>query len=497
VVFVARGQERLEDRMTERVTAADGSTPSRWSGPSGGPAWADLYRDHLERVTRAAADALALHARGDAPSFRGIVLHAGTRQAYHADDQHVPFRSVPHFARFAPIPGPDHLVLFEPGEPLRVVRVVPADYWEDALPLPDHPLDDHSMRSRIDIREAPSVEAAAVVLGDVSRCAYVGDSPALAARLGLSEAAVEPPGLMAPLDWSRAFKTAYEVECIRQATRRAAAGHAAARRGFEARASEREIHAAYLAASDQLDGETPYSNIIAWDECSSVLHYQAKRSSRPEPGDTFLIDAGAVVHGYASDITRTYARESAHPVFLEALDRMEVLQQQLAAGVHAGASYEDLHGEAVRGVGTVLCELGVLRVGAEEVYDRGLALPFLPHGLGHHLGLQVHDVGGQQVTPEGLQRPPSAAYPTLRTTRDLETGHVVTIEPGLYFIPMLLEPQRGGPDADAFDWSLVDALIPCGGIRIEDDVHVTETGPENLTRPHVPGHRDAPVGGPA
>ena len=107
-----------------------------------------------------------------------------------------------------------------------------------------------------------------------------------------------------------------------------------------------------------------------------------------------------------------------------------------------------------------------------------------------HLGLQVHDVGGQQATREGEHRPPPKEHPYLRTTRDLQVGQVVTVEPGLYFIPQLLQPHRSGDTADAFDWSLVDALVECGGIRIEDDVHVTSTGAENLTRPVLPGHAD-------
>ncbi len=66
----------------------------------------------------------------------------------------------------------------------------------------------------------------------------------------------------------------------------------------------------------------------------------------------------------------------------------------------------------------------------------------------------------------------------------------MTLEPGLYFIPRLLESFRGGGSAEAFDWKLVDALVPCGGIRIEDDVHMTDSGCENLTRAFLPGHRD-------
>ena len=110
---------------------------------------------------------------------------------------------------------------------------------------------------------------------------------------------------------------------------------------------------------------------------------------------------------------------------------------------------------------------------------------FFPHGLGHFLGLQVHDVGGRQSAPAGGITPPPAEYPSLRTTRTLEPGHVVTIEPGVYFIDLLLEPLRGTPAGADIDWTLVERLRPLGGVRIEDDVLVTDDGHRNLTRPHV------------
>ncbi len=137
-------------------------------------------------------------------------------------------------------------------------------------------------------------------------------------------------------------------------------------------------------------------------------------------------------------------------------------------------------------MGALLSETGVFRVSGEEAFARGLTHPFLPHGLGHFLGIQVHDVAGRQIDREGTIAPPPEGHPALRITRVIEERMLFTIEPGLYFIPMLLEPYRTGPNRDAFDWALVDRLIPSGGIRIEDNLLIGRDENRNLTREFLP-----------
>lgn len=442
------------------------------------------FADHIAQVMRATDEALA-EARRAGAVFDGVVFHAGTRQYYHADDMAVHFRPTPHFARFTPVAGADHFVLARQGERPKLVQVVPRDFWYEAPAAVDHPYP-----RLLDVVQVESADEARATLGPVGGCAYIGNDPQVAAGLGIPATAVEPAALVAPLDWGRAAKTAYEVECVREAGRIAALGHAAVRRGVVALRSERELHMDYLHAGGILENECPYNNIIAWDDRAATLHYETKRATRPDPGHVLLIDAGGSHWGYASDVTRTYVRDGVHPVFRALLDGMETMQRELVRMVAPGVPYVRIHEAACRGIANLLCAAGVLKTKPEEAVARGLTRPFFPHGVGHHLGLQVHDVGGKQVTPRGdrVDSPPN--HPFLRTTRDLAAGHIVTIEPGLYFIPMLLEPFRTGADARAFDWALVDTLVPCGGIRIEDDVLVTAAGHEDLTRPSIPGHRD-------
>ena len=119
---------------------------------------------------------------------------------------------------------------------------------------------------------------------------------------------------------------------------------------------------------------------------------------------------------------------------------------------------------------------------SETLLETGVTSAFFPHGLGHLLGVQVHDVGGHQADESGTIIDPPSGHPFLRLTRVLEEDMVLTIEPGLYIIDMLLDNLRGTPAESHVNWDMVDWLRPYGGIRIEDDIRVMANGQENLTR---------------
>jgi Xaa-Pro dipeptidase len=442
-----------------------------------------LYREHVDHLGAVYAESLAAAAAGGIGA-EGVLLHSGTAACYAFDDAEIFFRSVPHFAWWVPLPGPDHLLLVRPGEKPHLLRTVPQDYWyEVPAPLPPH------CEGIFDYVEVGSRGEAANAVGDTKGLAYIGDDPSFAERIGIPDELQQPKALLAQLDWARAVKTGYETACLRDSAERAALGHRAARETFERGGTEREIHAAYLAATRATENEAPYANIVALDEKAGILHYQNKRDHGP--GRLLLIDAGASAFGYATDVTRTYlSPDEREGVLAPLLDGMDALQRQLVAGVRPGRPYTEIHRETHERLATLLAGTGLVRVSAAEAVESGLTRAFLPHGVGHHLGLQVHDVGGHQAEPSGGRRPPPEEHPFLRNTRTLEAGHVVTIEPGMYFIPMLLQPLREGSDAARVDWKRVDSLAPFGGIRVEDDVLCTEDGREDLTRPHVPGHRD-------
>ncbi len=403
-----------------------------------------------------------------------VLLHSGSARHYFADDREVSFQAYGHFGHWLPVNRPDQFLLVRPGRKPIYYQVVPADYWYEQ----DFALDD-AWREAFELRPLRSV---AEVPEATEGTAYLGPDTEIARRLGVAAEYCNPPALVQPLDFARAVKTSYETAQMRAANQLAARGHQAARLGFLAGGSEFDIHLAFLEACRQLEEELPYTPIIALDEKAAILHYQHKRRSLNGPARVLLIDAGCRVNGYCSDVTRTWAGTSANDLFRDLVAGMDRLEEELVVEVRPGLEYVDLHLLALRKLSALLLELEICRGDAEQLWRENIPQLFMPHGVGHLLGVQVHDVGGRQRDPDGTQLAPPDHSPALRNTRGMVENMVFTIEPGCYFIPMLLEPLRASSNAGLIDWAAVDALYDHGGVRIEDNVRVTAGGVENMTR---------------
>lgn len=431
-----------------------------------------LYAEHIAARQRTTEAALA------ATKFDALVISSGAPFTHFVDDQDAPLHETPHFAHWVPLRGPHHLALIRPGHKPRLVRYSPEDYWYEQAPLSETFWADD-----FDFHEARTREEAWKLVAASGRVAYLGDEPDAARKNGVKDDGLNHAELTARLDWERSFKSAYEVGCIEEAEKIASWGHRAALAAFDKGASELEIHHAYLAACGCVESDLPYGTIVAHDEKGATLHYTGKRSQRN--GRVLLIDAGAKYLGYASDITRTWTRKDCDSLFRELVKGVDKLQLELCDKVIPGLPYPELHRAGHILIGDLLQRLGVLKTDGEQAFELGLTTPFFPHGLGHFLGLQVHDVSGRQAAPTGGVAPPPKHSPFLRTTRTIAEHQLFTVEPGVYFIEMLLREHRAGPHSGLIDWALVDRLTPFGGVRIEDNVLVTATGHVNLTRPHI------------
>jgi Xaa-Pro aminopeptidase len=244
------------------------------------------------------------------------------------------------------------------------------------------------------------------------------------------------------LDVVRRPKDPVELERMRVAEQATASGFAALAGLIEPGRTERdlqiELEAAFFrAGADSLAFDT----IVAGGPNSAVLHFPP--THRPlEPGDLVLVDAGGECRGYASDVTRTYpAGGSFTPEQAELHAFVREANRTAQARCTPGTEFADIHWAAARAIAGGLRDFGLLKGDVDALVER------------------------------------------LRANLPLEAGFVVTIEPGIYFVPALLEdPERRAQHRDAVDWDRAERMLGFGGIRIEDNVHVTDDGPVNLTQ---------------
>lgn len=428
---------------------------------------AALYPDHLRTVIERHDRALAEH------HYDRIVIAGGALRMAFLDDNAYPFRVNPHFKYWAPIfDNPHCYLVYEPGSRPKIIFFKPVDFW---LKPPDDP--SGYWVEHFDIQMIGTPEDARRHVEGNGRSAFIAEPDETFA--GWDAGDLNPQPLLESLHFDRTIKTDYEIECVREANRISVKGHRVAERLFREGASEFEIHIEYLRETAHNEAELPYGNIVGCNENASVLHYQHQNRDRM-PVWSFLLDAGAQFNGYASDITRTYSRE--HDEFERMVAAVDRFQQKLCEGVRPGVDYRDLHLDAHRHVGDVLAEFGLSRVGGNDALERGITRAFFPHGLGHLLGLQVHDVSGFAADRTGRKIEKPEGHDFLRLTRIIEERQVFTIEPGIYFINSLLDDLRGTAAATDVNWDRVDTFRKYGGIRVEDDVVVTASGHENMTR---------------
>lgn len=426
-----------------------------------------LFEQHIQTLQQRYATILDQH------GFDALVIDAGRTRAHFLDDTHAPFRANPHFLAWVPLSErPNSLLLIRPGQRPQLFLHQPTDFWHLTPALPEE-----DWSRCFELRPFSEHNALGQALSGLGRLAWIGEDEALARRWDIE--AINPPALLAALHYQRARKTAHEQHCLAEANRIAVRGHRAAEQCFRDGGSEFDIQLAYLAATGHREADLPYDNIIALNHHGATLHYQFLDRQPPQTRHSLLIDAGARYQGYAADITRTYAATGG--LFAELIAALDALQLRLAEQVRPGLDFIALHRQCHVELAGLLAETGLVRASVEEQIERGITRAFFPHGLGHLLGLQVHDVAGWQQDEQGRLRQPPAEHPFLRLTRVLEADQVLTLEPGLYFIPALLTALDSAAQA-LLDRDLIERLLPCGGIRIEDNLLVTASGHHNLTR---------------
>ncbi len=275
-------------------------------------------------------------------------------------------------------------------------------------------------------------------------------------------------------------KDPVELERMRTAEKATSAAFAAAVPLLREGTTERTVQIELEAAALRHGGDAmAYDTIVAGGPNSAVLHF-APSTRRFAAGELVLIDAGAEYRGYASDITRTYPVTG--QLTAEQHDLHSLVQAAQLAAIQRctiDTEWREVHLTAALVIAQGLIDLGLLRGQPTTLVQTGAVGLFFPHGIGHLVGLGVRDAGGALRE----RRSDPTPFTNLRIDLPLRSGFVVTVEPGIYFVPALLQdPDHRRRHRRQVAWDRVDRMLDFGGIRIEHNVLITDEGNEVLTQ---------------
>ncbi|PGH11979.1 hypothetical protein AJ79_04566 [Helicocarpus griseus UAMH5409] len=306
----------------------------------------------------------------------------------------------------------------------------------------------------------------------------------------VSNVIVDCKALKTAMDACRAIKDEHEINLIKRANEVSAAAHIAVLKRIRKMTNESQIEGAFLNTCVSKGAHNQAYHIIAASgRNAATLHYS--KNNEPLKGRQFVcLDAGAEWNCYASDVTRTFPISSQWPS-TEAkhiYNLVSNMQEKCVAGVKEGVRYLDLHNLAHTIAIEGLLAIGIFKNGTvEEIRKSGVSTLFFPHGLGHHMGLEVHDVSPESIFAmsnncgyDSCLISPMNLSPCTTSAPVLKSGMVITVEPGIYFSQIALDNAK--PEQTKYiDMDVVKKYMPVGGVRIEDDILVTKTGYENLT----------------
>ena len=271
-----------------------------------------------------------------------------------------------------------------------------------------------------------------------------------------------------------------EIDLMRRCAAVAAAGYAALTPLLKPGVSERrlqiELEAEFFRQGAQTTG---YDSIVGVAARSAVFHGAPSPDRVARDGDFILIDAGPQLDRYVIDVTRTYVAGTPSAFQRDLYQVVLNAEVRAIARCRPGAEWKDIHFAAAVDLIGGLVAMGVMQGHPQSLVEQDAHTLFYPHGIGHMLGLGVRDGSGLEP---GRTKDPRPCLANLRQDLILRPGYIVTIEPGLYFIPALLnDPARRAKFRDCVNWPLAEKHLGLGGVRIEDNILVTAGDPENLT----------------
>eukprot|EP00419_Tripos_fusus_P047217 CAMPEP_0172828296 /NCGR_PEP_ID=MMETSP1075-20121228/20748_1 /TAXON_ID=2916 /ORGANISM="Ceratium fusus, Strain PA161109" /LENGTH=521 /DNA_ID=CAMNT_0013670273 /DNA_START=26 /DNA_END=1591 /DNA_ORIENTATION=- len=449
-----------------------------------------MHRENREKLLA------AFRRRSEVPQDTAIFMHGGSELPVYDTDTNFDFRQESNFQYLFGVKEPDCKASIRVSDGRTVLFIPKLDKsyaaWMGPIKPPawfQRAYEVDQVEYDEDISKVLSAElnvgALAVIRGTNRDSGEPFPEPKLPDMGTLAVSNEASRALWEELSEARVVKNAHELRILEFANEVSSQAHVELMRTLKPGIREYVVEASFR-YNAALRGcpRVGYTCICPAAGRNAYLHYGHAAEPNPEriePGDMVLRDLGAEYHCYTSDVTCSYP---ASGVFTEPqrIVYEAVWEAVLAVEtmIRPGINYKDMHRLAQRVLLAEMCKAGLFQGDVEEMMKVNLMHHFMFHGLGHSLGLDVHDVGGY---PVGVNRKDdSSIQENLRLGRELKENMVITVEPGFYFADFLIDEALEDPGKARFiNRYRLDELRVVGGVRIEDDVVITATGCRVLT----------------
>ncbi|KAI5296660.1 hypothetical protein KEM52_003479 [Ascosphaera acerosa] len=437
---------------------------------------------------KAHAKKVALRLKADGCDSDGIIyLEGQTTQMIEDNDEAMHFRQRRNFFYLTGCDLPDCAVVYEVAADKLTLFIPPVDpesvIWA-GLPLsPADALKKYNVDACLTTDQIGSTLAAIAArtpgLTVYTTDEHVSSAANSATLTKLFTARDGATHLRYAIEESRVVKDEYEIAMLRRTNAVTSHAHESVWRVARHAANEQEMEAVFVGlCMSRGCKEMSYHPITASGCNAATLHYVRNDEDTAQRLNV-LMDSGAEYKTYCADITRTFplngkfTRES-REIYDIVLNMVNACFGVIKAGVHWDDVHALAHKVAIKG----LLQLGILKGATEEeLFQKRISVPFFPHGLGHYLGMDTHDVGGHANYED-----PDPMFRYLRCRLPLPVNAVITVEPGVYFCRYQIQPYLDNPEtAQYIDTNVLERYWAVGGVRLEDDIVVKENGFENLT----------------
>ena len=409
-----------------------------------------------------------------------IYLEAQKTRVVEDDDQAMHFRQRRYFFYLSGCKIPDAYLTYNIPQNILTLFIPPIDpddvIWSGLPESKEEALKKYDVD---DVLYTHEVNAALAAYGPSKSGTVYAIAEQVSQHISfLAFEAVEFSPLKTAIDECRVIKDSYEIALIRKANEISTLAHNEAAKAVGSAANEQELYGAFVGTCISNGAhEQAYHSICASGTSCSTLHYI--RNDQPlKDRLNILLDAGAEYECYCADITRTFPVSGTFtPESQTIYDIVVEMQSSCFKMLQGGVRWEDVHENAHRVAIRGLKKARILVGDEKEIFDKRVSVAFMPHGLGHYLGMDTHDTGGHANYED-----PDQMFKYLRVRGQVPAGAVITVEPGIYFCEFILNPVLEDPELTKYiDKTVLDKYWSVGGVRIEDDVHLLEDGFENLT----------------